>query len=285
MKKLTLSVLVVLCFGTPALACPSTGVTNSGRKELVCADSDRNGKIEEGRDCCLFAYLEPLHVATTSTDAPGDFCVELEQGPDSKIAGCDILFDGNIFLSTIALTGTNQAGEEASWFNGLFIETTKSPGAAALSGLEAGGAPEITGVKFSTFGGSRGEGALCNAAVVPGLEIIDYAKHHFGVRFERISSDGTPYNCVAAPLPVETGGTEIFDICVPVDGLGNSQISLGDKIIAIIPFSGRLNQCGERNMAPTLGQWGLVSLAVLLLLAGVYLLRRGRGFGAGLLGG
>lgn len=296
MNRLTVAWIVALLavFASPSFAVCSFDHTleNSDQEELLCIDTNQDGDIEPGEDCCLTGTVgqdpPPAQQGQVSTGEPA--CLNANQSDASdqmEIVGCGdrTTYTGDVTPTTVNLTGAHGAGIPG--FDGVFLDGGGSS-SATTSGT-AGAPVQVTEVEVSTSPGSGviGEGRLCAANGGPALEIVDKVGMTYVTRLTPLTSDSVNYLCALAPIPLVGGGMDLFNVCTPVNAMGNSVISVVNAAVdptTEFPFAEALPPCSGSHMAPTVGHFGLIALALLLLGGGTLLLRRSPSFAAGLPG-
>jgi hypothetical protein len=93
-------------------------------------------------------------------------------------------------------------------------------------------------------------------------------------RFREVTHMGIDFLCQNARMRGEGGGPIIIDLCFPLNDDGTATVEPYDEEPVVRLPLNNLPPCGGRNMAPTMTEWGLVSLSVGLLAVGTLFLRR-----------
>jgi hypothetical protein len=282
--SLCVSVLAVVLMAPPAWATctQSEQVTASDGNPLLCIDADDNGAIDTGEDCCITGTVEscPEDDATTSTLMKASAsCYEARQGTmqgTAQIRGCDANYPGSSTPTSIEVTGTFQGSNPVPIppIFKILGENGEAPGRT----MGEPSIPEITMYEILSGTSKVGSARACSIGGGPGVEIVDHGGTAYAVRLEKIEGD-PDYLCAKAPVPLADGGTELLSVCVPVDENYDWIFECDEDPVSKVPYGSTLPPCGAAQMAPSLGEKGLIALSVLLLIGGTWMLRRRTSFG------
>jgi uncharacterized protein (TIGR03382 family) len=282
----TLAIGIAISYAPPAFGnCEQTEtLSNSDEDVLFCIDANDDGEIDTDKDCCVTGTI------AACSEEPQNACYRAAQATNSgnvDILGCgfETFYFGPSTPTSIEITesGLAQAVGAVILLNGQVNGNAHANGGAELNGPGGGNGngngngnepAVVKEMELLSRGSEVGSARACSIGAGPAIEIVDHGGGVAAVRMEEKYSNGVDYLCAKAPVYLQAGGTKLLDVCVPVDAEGNSVFECADDPVTVIPFASLLPSCGSAQMAPTVGQKGLVGLAVLLLVGGAWLLRR-----------
>lgn len=265
---------------------PQQDILASGDTRLATIDANDNGMLNEPEDCVYTGKVRP---DGSDLEVTG----HQNSGPNELVGCLGSCFGNGQVNSDFADVTLNSCEFSFAPFVPLFTEFCESlqsclsdnaTQGAAGGGTAGGGIPTLTaGTIIRTSQGFRaGFGQLCRAAG-PAVEITG----DDGVKVLReivpFPNASNPTHMCVHDIPVQLnfGGAIVFRTgCFPVrNGMVDFALSDNpDSPIALIAFDGALAPCGTARGAPTVSEWGLLTLIVALLGLGTLGLSRRRGF-------
>jgi len=289
------AVLMALGIGNRAVAVPPSyqQILLAGSDQLAIIDANDNGILGEDDDCVVHARTDGSHLdvfGRQSSSASNRMALCSNPSDLSSNEGhCwgtgSVSSSADVLLNTCDFAGAPFVPFEADFCTSMASCNSDTAPSAATTNQDGSGPLKITaGVVFQTtfitpF--ESGSGQVCSAggptAQITGDDGVTVLRQLVTVQ------DGSNSYMCAHNVPVELlGGGFVFKTaCFPVRN-GGADFALEntpDTPFVVIDFSS-LPGCGRLTGAPTMTEWGLITLMLALLAFGTWTLGRRPGFSA-----